>query len=892
MKASPLLVAAALTSLAACGPPRRATYTRQQPRTQSQATHAQGQASHAQSQATHAQGQTTVDGPSRPATPAQSGPTPATTQTATAEAADIAALRPRAELPSGTDRKPPAKEAVRPVARPSFGTASLKSGARLIVASMPGSPWVELSIVSTRGPADVSADAHASAHVLEQHMNHTASAKTGRTLLADAEALGGHASARITPEWSRVSVLVPTRFMAEAADVLAAHALRPRFDEAAAADARRRAITAAAATRQSAHEGSFALRVLYGAEHPLSPRLYEESDLRTVDLKKLEELHARLFDRRNLVFVAAGGTTTPSVTPIFEAAASSIPSGKGPLLSPKPSKATPASAAVAVVDVHGRQVIDARVLVHVTAPSAATRAALELTLQHLSLVTKPHGEPTSASLVRLRDHDRFVLSFIGPRDRSLAGLRTAIVEIDRLRTRGLTDSELARARDRARVRVGAKLGNPSAVMASMTAPLSSDAPPAALSELADAIEKVTADDLRRVVSTTLSPAALRVAVEGEFGALHAPLAAIGIGSPVRYTSAGSPAPTVAAAPPASAAPSVAANPAPAAPPPIQSPPPPVYNDVALDHAERFAREEERRRADEERRREREERERQRKMEWEAEDRRLREQAERDRQEADRRFQEQMLRIQQDFQRQLEQQRGQGAAVLARIREQQARARADAERARSDAQRRAQQRERDAQQRRAERDRQVQQQRAAEEQRERARLEAARRNEAARQDRARQDRERQERERQERERQERERLARQQADEQRRKLDQQQRTCTSGQWKAADGSCATCQSANSCLSTTVKSTKDIAYCRTNKAPEGIMATIKNTCSQKILCKVCPEGSSADCRRHVLSPGQTLGGWATDLIWCRKGPRITYVCTNGDSRAESCLDGSGR
>ena len=74
----------------------------------------------------------------------------------------------------------------------------------------------------------------------------------------------------------------------------------------------------------------------------------------------------------------------------------------------------------------------------------------------------------------------------------------------------------------------------------------------------------------------------------------------------------------------------------------------------------------------------------------------------------------------------------------------------------------------------------------------------------------------------------------------------------------------------------------------KAHTFLMATIKNACdTSKIRCRICPEnGSRQDCREWLLSPDESMGGWATDLNWCDKGSSIRYACTVGVPEAHSC------
>jgi predicted Zn-dependent peptidase len=613
----------------------------------------------------------------------------------------------RAEIAATAERQAPAPELLRSAARPVIETAPLRSGARAVIATIPGHPTVHIDVIGTRGAWDIDDDALVASEILESVMLSAPIARTQRTLGDDATSLGGTTFVDFQPDHVRVHVQTAAPLVADAALALVDHALRPSISDAVVADARQKVIRRW--NEPTLAEEIAAVRALRGDKDPVAIVGSKTIDLGRVDTKRLTALHARLFDRRNITFVVVGGVSKTDAVAALERAVGTWPIASERELKPKPHPRTLPEKAVVIMDAPQRSNVRAIVAASAPPQSLPNGAALEVLDAHLELTVKG----LSSNVWLERAADRLTVTSSGGRETVMRAVRAAVAELDRVRSKNLTDAEMARAKKRARMSVENQLASPANVTQTISVALVRGEAPTRLASLADAIDRLTPDDLRRAVATALPASSLRVFAAGDFGALRGDLVALGLGEPARYGAASNGAAAPSATP---ASPSAAS--ATAATPPAPMPP----DESALREAQAREREDaERERADrEEAQRTRDERAEQRRREEADEDRRYQEQVAQERQEADRRFQEQMQQLQEDLQRQMAQQRGQSAAVLDRIRAQQQQQREAAQRQRDDAQRRLADQQRERERQRADRDRRDREQREADEQRRRER----------------------------------------------------------------------------------------------------------------------------------------------------------------------------
>lgn len=116
-------------------------------------------------------------------------------------------------------------------------------------------------------------------------------------------------------------------------------------------------------------------------------------------------------------------------------------------------------------------------------------------------------------------------------------------------------------------------------------------------------------------------------------------------------------------------------------------------------------------------------------------------------------------------------------------------------------------------------------------------------------------------------------------------------CPRGTFRHPDtGACDSCSEMTTCARVTTQPAPT-GYC--DKGATGIMSTVKNACdTSPIACRVWPEGGSRndskDYAEYRFKPGESLGGWATELIWCDRGTRVLYQCmSDSHQQGAECL-----
>jgi len=86
---------------------------------------------------------------------------------------------------------------------------------------------------------------------------------------------------------------------------------------------------------------------------------------------------------------------------------------------------------------------------------------------------------------------------------------------------------------------------------------------------------------------------------------------------------------------------------------------------------------------------------------------------------------------------------------------------------------------------------------------------------------------------------------------------------------------TCHNVNGWIAVTSRKEADYTYCKVNfHTGAGLTAGITNNGSKTANVNVCAynaSGMKIKCVDYDLSPGQSLGGWATELVWCGAEPR---------------------
>ncbi len=112
-----------------------------------------------------------------------------------------------------------------------------------------------------------------------------------------------------------------------------------------------------------------------------------------------------------------------------------------------------------------------------------------------------------------------------------------------------------------------------------------------------------------------------------------------------------------------------------------------------------------------------------------------------------------------------------------------------------------------------------------------------------------------------------------------------RTCSGGSCTGSTGGCTV---VGECLSVSRWLT-DASYCRTVGAgTRDVMPVLRNSCSASIRCKVCGLWGSSlrECHTGTWAAGDSIGGWATDYVWC-DADSIRWQCTP-TTDPTSCFD----
>lgn len=109
----------------------------------------------------------------------------------------------------------------------------------------------------------------------------------------------------------------------------------------------------------------------------------------------------------------------------------------------------------------------------------------------------------------------------------------------------------------------------------------------------------------------------------------------------------------------------------------------------------------------------------------------------------------------------------------------------------------------------------------------------------------------------------------------------------------------CTDIHSSMSVEAKSLDNYQYCRVMEGVDfGVGASVQNLRRQRVSCTVCAidaAGNRFGCGGYSLGPGQKLGGWASDWVWCGSRPvGVEYKCglEKESSECSDLSDGNGQ
>jgi zinc protease len=438
-------------------------------------------------------------------------------------------------------------EGSRPFVAPKVQELTLKNGIRVLFAPHPVQT-VSVSLVVRAGQGDVKGAKAGALSFLGAMLEQGTKTRTALKLSDDFEAIGAHHDASFGWDSGALSVDVLREHLDAALELLADVATQPTFpkDEVERLRTRRLANLQAEKNNPSAMMGNAQAAVLFGRAHPYGHALSgEEADVRAISQGDLVKLHKELFVPSLMTIVVSGGVNDTTLVPALERTFGTMKGpkrdrGAAPLapVAPKTKdearlvlvdKPRAAQSQICVTQVgvaantEDRDAIS--VMNAILGGMFSSRINLNLREKH----AYTYGARSYFSM--RRGPGPFAASAAVVTDKTAPALHEIFVEIEKMRDREVSESELSGAKEGLVQTLPARFETARDVVNALSDVVVYDWPADEYATRVERISKVTDKDVLRVAQKFLTPRSMKVVVVGDRQKLETDLEAMHLGAP-------------------------------------------------------------------------------------------------------------------------------------------------------------------------------------------------------------------------------------------------------------------------------------------------------------------------------------------------------------------------